>query len=292
MNIIDEIKASFKTGSVLTKLIYVNLAVFVLLQLSIILLRLFGSHQDIYTILSYLAVPADLHILASKPWTLLTYMFTHKDFLHILFNLLWLFWFGKIFLSYYSEKQLLSIYFLGGIAGGALYVLSYNIFPGLTEHAMSSFAMGASASVMAIVFAIAFLVPDYKVYVVFLGPVKIIYIALVGFALSSLVDFSINTGGKIAHIGGAAFGYYFTYKNNKGNDITIWFSNLYMKISSLFRPRKKMKVTHKKPVNDFEYNKQKAGDQKEVDRILDKISKSGYDSLTTEEKEILFKMSK
>jgi membrane associated rhomboid family serine protease len=292
MRITDEIKASFKEGNTLTRLIYVNLGVFLLIQLTIILVHLFGGNGFIYTMISYLAVPTDGMRLISRPWTLITYMFTHKDFFHILFNLLWLYWFGKIFLSYLTERQLLSVYLLGGLAGAALYIVSFNLFPGLKEQVASSMALGASASVMAVVMAIAFVQPNYKIYVILIGPVKILYVALVGFALSSLVDFSVNTGGKIAHIGGAALGYFFTLQFNKGKDMTMGFSRFLDKFFNLFRTRKKMRVTHKKTVSDYEYNKQKANNQKEIDRILDKISKQGYDSLTKQEKEILFKMGK
>ncbi len=292
MKITDEIKASFREGNTLTKLIYINLGVFIIIQATIIFVHLFGREEFIYNMISYLAVPTDGVKLITRPWTLVTYMFTHKGFFHILFNLLWLYWFGKIFLSYLTEKQLLSIYLLGGLAGAALYIISFNLFPGLKDQVATSMALGASASVMAVVMAIAFIEPNYKIYVILIGPVKILYVALVGFALSSLVDFSVNTGGKIAHIGGAAMGYVFTLQYNKGKDMTMGFARFLDKFFNLFRTRKKMRVTHKKTANDYEYNKQKADNQKEVDRILDKISKKGYDSLTKEEKEILFKMGK
>ncbi len=292
MNIADEIKTSFKTGSLLTKLIYINLGVFLLIQIAIIFMRLFSSPEYIVDLITFLAVPTNLQELVTHPWTVITYMFTHKDFFHILFNILWLYWFGKIFLSYLSERQLLSNYLLGGLSGAALYIISYNLFPGLQAEAGVSLALGASAAVMAIVISIAVLVPDYKIYVIFIGPVKIIYVALIGFALSSLIDFSVNTGGKIAHIGGAAYGYFFTLQYNKGKDITMGFSRFMYSVFSLFKRKKKMRVTHKKPVSDYEYNKQKAHVQEEIDRILDKISKKGYDSLTAQEKETLFKHGK
>lgn len=293
MSIADEIKSSFKQGSTLTRLIYLNLAVFILIQVVTIFTHLFGGESFTYTLISYLAVPTNGMTLLTRPWTLVTYMFTHEGFFHILFNLLWLYWFGKIFLSYLTEKQLLSMYLLGGLAGALLYIVSFNLFPGLREQVHTSMALGASASVMAVVMAIAFIEPNYRIYIFLVGPVKIIYVALIGFALSSLVDFSVNTGGKIAHIGGAVLGYYFTVQYNKGKDITMGFSRFLDKVFSWFKPREKMRVTHKKkPSTDYEYNKQKVQNQKEVDRILDKISKKGYDSLTKEEKEILFKMGK
>ena len=140
MNIIEEIKASFKTGSTLSKLIYINLGVFLGLQLVMIFSSLFGNNQEVYSLVRYLAVPTNLEALSTRPWTIFSYMFTHKDFFHLLFNVLWLYWFGKIFLSYFSERQLLSLYILGGISGAVLYILSYNIFPGLSDQVFDSFA--------------------------------------------------------------------------------------------------------------------------------------------------------
>ena len=234
MNIANEIKASFKTGNLLTKLIYINLGVFLLIQIAIIFIRLFSSPDYIVDIVKILAVPTNLEELATHPWTVITYMFTHKDFFHILFNLLWLYWFGKIFLSYLSERQLLSNYLLGGLAGALLYIISYNIFPGLQPESATSLALGASAAVMAIVISIAVLEPNYKIYVILIGPVRIIWVALIGFALSSLVDFSVNTGGKIAHIGGALYGYLFTMQYKNGKDITMGFSRFLDKVFFFF----------------------------------------------------------
>ena len=292
MAIADEIKSSFKSGSTLTRLIYINLGVFLLIQIINILLLLFNAKEYLYPMISWVGVPWELSELVRRPWTIITYMFVHQDFFHILFNILWLFWFGRIFLSLFNQKQLLSVYLLGGIAGAALYIFSYNVFPGLKTELAAAMAIGASASIMAIVIAAATLAPDHKLYIVFLGPVKIIYIALVAFILSSLVDISVNTGGKIAHIGGAAFGYFFTMRYKNGKDITIGFSKFISKLNFSFQPRQKMRVTHKKPSNDIEYNSQKLDNQKEIDEILDKISKKGYDSLTSKEKEILFRTSK
>ena len=292
MSIADEIKSTFKSGSILTRLIYINLGVFLLIQIISILLLLFNAKEYLYPMISWVGVPWELSELVRRPWTIITYMFVHQDFFHILFNILWLFWFGRIFLSLFNQKQLLSVYLLGGIAGAALYIFSYNVFPGLKTELAAPMAIGASASIMAIVIAAATLAPDHKLYIVFLGPVKIIYIALVAFILSSLVDISVNTGGKIAHIGGAAFGYFFTMRYKNGKDITIGFSKFISKLNFSFQPRQKMRVTHKKPSNDIEYNSQKLDNQKEIDEILDKISKKGYDSLTSKEKEILFRTGK
>jgi membrane associated rhomboid family serine protease len=292
MNIAEEIKDSFKNGNSLTRLIYINIGVFLILHIFFVFFYLFAAEGKIDSLTEWLAVPADISALIYRPWTIISYMFLHKDFFHILFNLLWLYWFGKIFLTFLDEKKLLSLYLLGGISGAGLYIISYNLIPVLHQQAGMSIAMGASAAVMAIVIATATYQPDYVINIVLIGPVKIIWVALAGFILSSLVDFSMNTGGKIAHIGGALFGYLFILQYKQGKDITRWFSTIMDGIFSLFKPRKRMRVTHKRVSNEYEYNATKNEQQKNLDNILDKISKSGYDSLTKEEKEILFKMGK
>jgi membrane associated rhomboid family serine protease len=296
MSIIEEIKESFRKGTTLHKLIYLNLGLFLAVQIVRIVLILSNANDLFPGFLNYLAVPANLEVLARRPWTLVTYMFLHMDFLHILFNLLWLYWFGTVFIQELGLKKLLSTYLLGGLSGGILYVLFYNLFPVFEPVRAASIALGASASVMAIVIAAATFQPERRMHLILIGPVKIIYIALVMFVLTSLVDFSTNTGGKIAHIGGALFGYLFAYNYKRGKDITRGFDRMMDSIASWFKPRERMKVTYKRsadqksPADDLAYNKQKAEEQKEIDRILDKISKAGYESLTSREKEMLFKM--
>jgi hypothetical protein len=218
-------------------------------------------------------------------------MFLHKNFLHILFNLLWLYWFGRIFLEYLDGKKLVGVYILGGLSGAFLYVLAYNLFPVFFKQLEMSYALGASAAVMAIVISISVYVPDYAVYLLFIGRVKIIYIGIIGFLVTSLFDFSINTGGKIAHIGGALFGFLFILQYRKGRDLTRGLNLFVDAIIGLFKPKPKVTVTHRRTENDFDYNRRKKEEQVEIDRILDKIAKSGYDSLSKQEKEILFRQS-
>ncbi len=292
MSIADEIKQTFRSGSSLIKLIYINLAIFAIVNIVEIFYFILNSHDSYSAFLLTFAVPADLHLLIRKPWTLITYMFLHKSFLHILFNLLWLYWFGKIFLEYLDGKKLVGVYLLGGLSGALLYVLTYNLFPVFFSQLKMSYALGASAAVMAIVISIAAYVPDYSIYLLFFGRVKIIYIAIIGFLVTSVFDFSINTGGKIAHIGGALFGYLFTFQYRRGRDITKGLNRLLSGIFGLFKPRPKVTVSYRKAETDFDFNKRKNDEQAEIDRILDKIAKSGYESLTKEEKDLLFKQSK
>jgi hypothetical protein len=205
--------------------------------------------------------------------------------------MLWLYWFGKIFLDYLDQRKLVAIYFLGGISGAIVYVLSFNIFPAFTGMVHDSVAIGASASVMAIVISTAAYIPDYSINLFLLGRIRIKYIALAIFILTSFMDFSVNSGGKLAHMGGALFGFLYILNLRKGKDIAKGFNRIIDFLATLFKPRKKMKVSYKRPVTDYEYNKIKSDRQLKINQILDKISKGGYDSLTKEEKEFLFSES-
>lgn len=289
MNVIGELKEQFRKGTNLLKLIYINSAIFLVMAVLQIIAVLSNNPAIASSVVEFLAVPASSSNLLMKPWTVITYMFLHEGFFHVLFNMLWLYWFGRIFSDYLDQKKLVSVYILGGLSGALFYILSFNIFPAFSEIIHVSIALGASASVMAIVIATAVYIPDYSVHLFLLGRVKIKYIALGIFLLTTVFDFSVNTGGKIAHIGGAAFGYIYALRYKQGKDMGKWLSNLIDSIATWFKPRQKMKVSYKKPVTDLEYNEMKADHQEKIDRILEKISKGGYDSLTKEEKEILFR---
>jgi membrane associated rhomboid family serine protease len=290
-SILYEIKQSFKTGGTLVKLIYVNLGVF--LAFNILLAILFLAKSDLGLIISkYIAVPAHLPTLASRPWTIVTYMFFHEGFIHILFNLLWLYWLGRIFLGFMSERKLLGVYIMGGIWGAALYILFYNVFPVFAENLPVSFALGASASVYAIVFAAVTYAPNLSLNLLLIGQVRLKYIGVALIVMDIIGIAGSNAGGHIAHLGGALFGFLFIYFQNQGVDMVkpvSWVIDAFTSSPSTNR-RKKMKVNYTKPKDDYEYNKIKAEQQAEIDRILDKISKGGYESLTKEEKETLFRM--
>jgi membrane associated rhomboid family serine protease len=291
MGIWDDIKLTFRNGSNLTRLIYINIAVFVAFTIVAVIAFLLSNQELSDKILDIFSVPASLDALLLRPWTLITYMFTHKDIWHILFNMLWLYSFGRIFLEYLDGRKLVAVYLLGGLSGAFVYILSFNVFPAFTGVVADSVAIGASASVMAIVIAISAYVPDYTIQLFLFGRIKIKYLALAIFVLTSIMDFSVNSGGKLAHIGGAFFGYFYTINLRRGRDMGKGFNNILDFFVTLFKPRKKLKVTHKKVATEYEYNKIKTEHQKLINNILDKISKGGYDSLTKEEKETLFKES-
>jgi membrane associated rhomboid family serine protease len=291
MGIWDDIKNPFHKGNNLIRLIYINIAVFLIISIFSIVGYLLNNQKVSEKVLNILAVPASLNTLLVRPWTIITYMFTHKNIWHILLNMLWLYWFGRIFLEYLDQRKLVAVYLLGGISGAIVYVLSFNIFPAFGDVVPISVAIGASASVMAVVIAIAAYVPNYAVQFFLLGRIRIIYVALAIFVVTSILDFPSNSGGKLAHIGGALFGFLFTLNIKKGRDIGKGINSIIDFFATLFKPRRKMKVTYKKPASDYDYNKTKVEHQAKINQILDKISKGGYDSLTKEEKDTLFKES-
>lgn len=291
MGIWDEIKASFRHGTSLTRLIFVNTGIFLIIKILEMISVLASSPELATTVISYLAVPASVGALATKPWTPVTYMFLHQGFIHLLFNMLWLWWFGKIFMSYLDQRKVVSLYLMGGLAGALLYIIIFNLFPAFAGAVNVSVALGASASVMALVIATAVYLPEMELHLLFLGRIKLKYLALITFLITSVFDFSVNTGGKIAHIGGAMMGLAYGYGLKNGKDIGAWLNSIIDFFVTLFRPGRRMKVTYKKPKTDYDYNKIRAERQKAIDHILDKISKGGYDSLTREEKEILFSES-
>lgn len=291
MGIFDDILKSFRKGNNLIKLIYINAAIFIIIAIASILGFLLTNDAIPSAIISSLSVPADLNDLILRPWSLFTYMFTHKDILHILFNMLWLYWFGMIFLEYLDPKKLTAVYLLGGLSGAIVYIISFNIFPVFSDVVSESVAIGASASVMAVVISIAAYVPDYQINLFLLGRIRIKYMALGILILTSFVDFSSNSGGKLAHIGGAVFGYLYTLNLRKGRDLSKGFNRMIDNLVTLVKPRKKLRVTHRRPMTDHEYNQLKSERQKRINSILDKISMAGYESLTKEEKDILFRES-
>jgi len=289
MSLFDEIKESFRQGSALTQIIYINLAVFLVVRIVNVFYFLGGVE---FPFIEWLALPADVDTLASRPWTMLTYMFLHFDFLHILFNLMWLFWMGKIFLVYFSEAKLVATYLLGGIFGGLFYILGYNFFPVFADNISNSVLLGASASVIAIMMAVTVHAPNYTLHLMFIGPVKLKYIALFSFLLYVISIASENAGGNLAHLGGSLRGMASIILLRKGFDPSKGITGLLNGIKKLFKPKPKVRVTYRKPVDDLDYNRLKNQEQERMNQILEKISKSGYGSLTKEEKEILFKMGK
>lgn len=285
---------NFKNQNILMQLIVVLAGIFVFLRLAYLLLFFFGLEETYFvTGFDFLTCTADLEKLIFQPWTIFTYMFMHFDIWHVVFNLLVLYWFGKIFLEYIGARNFLSVFILGGLAGAALYIISYNLFPAFADSVRGSNMLGASAGVLAILVAIATFVPNYTFHLMFIGPVKIKYIAAVlVFIYLIVIPFS-NAGGNLAHIGGAIFGYFYATQYKKGKDYASGLTNFTDKIFAMFSGSgNRMKTVYKKTKTEKQFHNQKADKQEIIDKILDKISKSGYGSLSEEEKKTLFNASK
>jgi membrane associated rhomboid family serine protease len=285
----DTIKSRFNSGNILMKFIFINIGIFIAIQVLYVITTLFRLES--LNLLSFIAVPSHLSDLLSRLWTPLTYMFVHEGFMHILFNMLWLYWFGNIFLSYFHERTLGSLYVLGGLAGALLFIIAYNTIPLYLESG-PGIMIGASASVMAIVFATAFYRQDVALNLFLFGRVKIIYIALIVFVIDFFsLSSGSNPGGHVAHIGGAIVGYLFASQYKKGKDFTLPISRFLDSIANLFKKRKVKgvhKVVYKRTETDYDFNYRKKKESDKIDAILDKLKQSGYDSLSAEEKRQLF----
>lgn len=297
-HIITDLKEAFRRGNIFIRLIYINVAVFVAVMLVNVFLQLFNV--QIIGMLDSFALPASFDRFILQPWSLITYMFIHADFLHILFNMLWLYWFGNLFLCFFSSKHLRGLYLLGGICGGLLYMVAYNVFPYFALSVPVSTLVGASASILAIVAATAYREPNYPIQLFLFGTIRLKYLALIVIGADLLFITSSNAGGHIAHLGGALAGLWFASSLSKGRDLTAWINRLTDAIFSLFQKKTwqrkpKMKIHYGAQSvreKDYDYNARRKAQSDEVDRILEKLKKSGYESLTTEEKKKLFEASK
>ncbi len=289
-----EIKNAFKNGSIVTRFILINIAVFLIVNVVSLIFFLFkiGPENEL-NLVQWLAVPADWkQLLFHKPWTIITYMFLHEGFFHILSNMVMLYFGGQLFVEYLGEKRFTATYFLGGIAGALLYIAVFNIFPAFNSITHYSIALGASASVLAIFVAIATYLPNFSVNLILFGPVRLKFIALFLVVLDLISIDKGNPGGHIAHLGGALYGYFAMTQLRNGRDFSTDFSKFIFSIGSIFKNNSKLKVAHKGAHYTASNAVEKKSKQENIDRILDKISKSGYESLTKQEKEELFKMSK
>lgn len=285
MNQIEQLKYKYARLNVLEKIIAVNVIVF----LFAVLFR-----KVIPSVFSYIYLPSNIWDFLSKPWTIVSYGFLHFDFIHLLFNMLWLYFLGRMMLNLFSPKMSLNIYFMGIITGGLVFLLGYNVFPNIFS--ANAYVLGASAGVRALLIFICAYMPNKDIRF-FTFNLKLWWIGavLVGLDILGIVNGN-NQGGSLAHIGGAILGYVYAKQLVKGQDIGTGFGRFMDWFSALFKAKQKvkMKTVHKKSkvagYKKEEFNQ--FNNQKKIDTILDKISKSGYDSLSKEEKEYLFKAGK
>jgi membrane associated rhomboid family serine protease len=278
----EEFKNAFQRhNNAHVQLIIINIMIFV------VLVVLFVHDQ--------FSIPPKFSDFVLRPWTLITYAFAHSlsDFFHILMNMLLFFWFGRLFVEYLGSDKLIAVYVLGALAGAIAYLLMYNFIPYFIERSNFAGMVGASAAVYAVVVATATLLPDYTFFLLFLGPVKIKYIAAVGILVSFLGTVGSNAGGNIAHLGGALIGFVYMKQLQAGANWGNWITLTLEWFKGLFKPRSRVKVSYRKnEPSRKSYKASSSISQEELDAILDKISAGGYESLTKDEKEKLFNASK
>tara|TARA_B100000945_G_C20407587_1_gene610849 strand:+ start:1311 stop:2180 length:870 start_codon:yes stop_codon:yes gene_type:complete len=284
--IIEDFKKAWsKEDNGLIKIILINIIIFVSISVLEVFITLSGGGSLIRVVINKLMLPASFTTFILQPWSLISYFFLHLSFGHILWNMLFLYWFGKIIHDNIGNNAVISLYILGGIIGGLSYMALFNIIPFYEDRVSESLMLGASAGVFSVVAGSATLLPNYTFYLLFLGPIRIKYIALFYILLSFFDITGSNAGGEIAHIGGALIGYLFIKQLQNG----INMGDGVIKIINLFNRKNSSKKE-----KEFTINKETSFDisQDEIDKILDKISESGYSSLSKKEKEKLFNASK
>ena len=276
----------FKTLNIANKLIVINIAVFLLFFIASFL---FNTSSEV--LMQWFVLPEEPIEVLKQPWSLLTYSFLHGGFTHILFNMIWLNFFSKFILNLFSEKRFLTVYLLGALYGGLLFVTAYNVFPVFQSKA--GYLLGASASVSALMVFAATYSPNIS-FRFFMVTIKLWQLAVGLFLLDLFrLGSGTNPGGMLSHVGGAVFGYLYAVQLAKGNDIGLWFEKIVASLTNLFKTRKNtpFRKVHKTPKNTTKKKTTSVKDERQIkiDGILDKIGKSGYESLTKQEKDFLFK---
>ena len=276
----------FKTLNIANKLIVINIAVFLLFFIASFL---FNTSSEV--LMQWFVLPEEPIEVLKQPWSLLTYSFLHGGFMHILFNMIWLNFFSKFILNLFSEKRFLTVYLLGALYGGLLFVTAYNVFPVFQSKA--GYLLGASASVSALMVFAATYSPNIS-FRFFMVTIKLWQLAVGLFLLDLFrLGSGTNPGGMLSHVGGAVFGYLYAVQLAKGNDIGLWFEKIVASLANLFKTRKNtpFRKVHKTSKNTTKKKTTSVKDERQIkiDGILDKIGKSGYESLTKQEKDFLFK---
>jgi membrane associated rhomboid family serine protease len=283
MSITRDIQNALRgSNGALIRLIIINVAICLVLNILVNVLALNGAKYPEAILSDYITLPADLNQLLPRFWTLVTYMFVHFDFMHLVGNMLMLYFLGRVFSDLLGGARMTAVYLIGGICGGIVFILVENLLP--NNVAQAHVLEGASAGVMAIIIAVAAYSPDYMMFP-FGFPMKLKWLALIAFVISSLIDLTENTGGKVSHIGGAIFGFIYGTQLRHGKNFMGAFTDLFK------RSKKNLRVEYSRSRkhDDMVYNENRVSIRRQVDEILDKISRSGYDSLTKDEKEFLQK---
>ena len=302
--IIKDLWKRFCDENIVGKYIYANVAVYLAFALLGVFATLFNAAGIAEGLISIFRLPADITRMLMQPWSIVTYMFLHAGFMHLLWNMLALYVFGRIFTTFYSTRHFIGAYILGGIMGGLFFVIAYNIFPFFEAQVESSCLVGASAAVLAVVVASAVRSPNYTVNLVLFGAVRLSTLAIATVIISLLLVSSDNAGGNLAHLGGALAGWLFAVMLNRGRDVTTpinavsgFVLNVWNRVMAWVKTRRpgprvvKPRQAKTERETDYEYNARKKESNDEIDRILEKLSKGGYSALTDEEKKRLYDAS-
>ncbi len=299
--IIDDFKNAWqRPNNGLMQLIIINIVVFVTLGVLAVISSIIGADSLFTFAYKQFTIPAPFEEFIFRPWTIVTYAFAHSfsNMWHIIMNMLVLYWFGKVFVDFLGSQKLINLYVMGAIAGGATYLLAYNLIPFYADRInMFDGMVGASAAVYAVSVATATYWPEHRFFLLFFGPVKIKYLVGIYLFFSFLGSVGDNAGGNLAHLGGALLGFVYAKQLMKGNELGRWVFTSMEFIKSFFVKSSKIKVSHRQKKSSSTkssstpVSKEKSFSQEEIDKILDKISERGYDSLTKEEKEKLFNAS-
>ncbi len=290
-SIVEDIKSQFRTGNMITRLIILNIGIWAVMAL----IKSFSPSAYV-VLLDYTAIPGEPLQLLFRPWTIITHIFIHAGFWHVFWNMMVLYWFGRILGDLIGDRHMLPLYFAGGIIGGLAYFVSYQLMPGY----IGAYALGASAAVMALVLAAGRVAPDYIMHLLIIGAVKLkfIVLALLFFDLLGVMGRD-NTGGHIAHMAGMAMGWYFISQLGIAGDITARFTGIFGWVTRLFSGRDNRRPRRESPLK-VKYRSEKLNKTpqdntpttEKVDQILEKIKKSGFESLSAEERDILARASK
>ncbi len=278
-----------RPNNAVAQLIIINVIIFVALTI----IRLLTPDSISLIIHQQFAIPSNIEEFVFRPWTAITYAFNHGGIMHILFNMIVFFWFGRLIQEYLGSQKLINLYIISGLGGALIFLFFYNVIPDMPESNM----VGASGAIYGIMVAAVVLLPDYRFNLLFIGPVKILYIALFSIFMSIFtIEQGTNIGGNLAHLAGAAIGYLYMKQLQKGNEMGVWVFKTMEFFKGLFKPKPKIKVTHRKSSKSSKSrakeNPESSVSQDEIDAILDKISDKGYESLTKDEKEKLFNASR
>ncbi|GAB4019411.1 rhomboid family intramembrane serine protease [Spirosoma koreense] len=298
----EDFRSEFnKPNNTLVQLILVNVVVFLVLLLARVTLTM-AQNLGLYDLaVQQLMMPGDINAFLHKPWTLFTYFFTHQDIIHVLYNMLFLYWFGRLIDEYLGNRRLIGLYIMGGLAGGLLFLAMYNLVPYFQNREDTRPMLGASAAAFSVAVGAATLLPNYTFHLLFFGPVRIKYIVFFFVVLSIAQSAGENAGGNLAHLGGTLMGFSYVKLLQNGTDLgrpIYWIADGW---SNLLKPKPAVKVSYRQRSNASTQastyvsapgsSSISTPDQDEVDTILDKISRSGYESLTREEKQKLFRAS-